>query len=116
MLSLYTGIGVFSSRTATEIALVLEITPFWTSYILRLYAWQTIINTNGLLNTVLVRLGSVETPLQIMFTRSGTRIGLIHYLAPIMILILYLVFRNIDRTLMGASEIWVQQNGKLSGG
>lgn len=85
-------------------ALVLAITPFWTSYILRLYAWQTVINTNGLLNTVLLRLGWIDAPLQIIFTQMGTRIGLLHYLAPIMILILYLVLRNIDQTLLRASE------------
>lgn len=85
-------------------ALVLAIAPFWTSYILRLYAWQTVINTNGLLNTVLRRLGWIDAPLQIIFTQMGTRIGLLHYLAPIMILILYLVLRNIDQTLLKASE------------
>ena len=85
-------------------ALVLAIAPFWTSYILRLYAWQTVINTNGLLNTVLLRLGWIDAPLQIIFTQMGTRIGLLHYLAPIMILILYLVLRNIDQTLLKASE------------
>lgn len=85
-------------------ALVLAIAPFWTSYILRLYAWQTVINTNGLLNTVLLRLGWIDAPLQIIFTQTGTRIGLLHYLAPIMILILYLVLRNIDPILLKASE------------
>ncbi|MEM6252185.1 MAG: ABC transporter permease [Cyanobacteria bacterium P01_D01_bin.156] len=85
-------------------ALVLAIAPFWTSYILRLYAWQTVINTNGLLNTLLIKLGWIETPLQIIFTQVGTRIGLLHYLAPIMILILYLVVRNIDVTLLNASK------------
>lgn len=85
-------------------ALVLAIAPFWTSYILRLYAWQTVINTNGLLNTLLTQLGLIETPLQIIFTQVGTRIGLLHYLAPIMILILYLVVRGIDPTLLKASQ------------
>ncbi|MBD3886669.1 ABC transporter permease [Phormidium tenue FACHB-886] len=87
-----------------RLLLVLAITPFWTSYILRLYAWQTILNNNGLLNALLVQLKWIDQPLQIMFTQWGTRIGLLHYLAPIMILILYLVLRNTDRTLMGAAR------------
>ncbi|MEP0912349.1 ABC transporter permease [Leptolyngbya sp. GB1-A1] len=87
-----------------RLLLVLAITPFWTSYILRLYAWQTILNNNGLLNSLLVQLHWIKEPLQIMFTQWGTRIGLLHYLAPIMILILYLVLRNVDRTLMGAAR------------
>jgi ABC-type spermidine/putrescine transport system permease subunit I len=49
-------------------------------------------------------LGWIDAPLQIIFTQMGTRIGLLHYLAPIMILILYLVLRNIDQTLLKASE------------
>lgn len=85
-------------------ALLLAIAPFWTSYILRLYAWQTIINSNGLLNTLLRQLGWIDAPIPIIFTQVGTRIGLIHYLAPIMILILYLVMRNIDRDLIGAAH------------
>lgn len=85
-------------------ALVLAIAPFWTSYILRLYAWQTVINTNGLLNTLMMHLGWIKQPMQIIFTQMGTRIGLVHYLAPIMILILYLVLRSIDRTLLSASK------------
>jgi len=87
-----------------RLLLVLAITPFWTSYILRLYAWQTILNNNGLLNTLLIQLKWVEQPVKIMFTQWGTRIGLLHYLAPIMILILYLVLRNTDRTLLGAAR------------
>lgn len=87
-----------------RLLLVLAITPFWTSYILRLYAWQTILNNNGLLNTLLMQLNLIKTPIQIMFTQWGTRIGLLHYLAPIMILILYLVLRNTDRRLIGAAR------------
>ena len=85
-------------------ALVLAIAPFWTSYILRLYAWQTVINTNGLLNTLMLHLGWIKQPMQIIFTQIGTRIGLVHYLAPIIILILYLVLRSVDRTLLNASN------------
>lgn len=87
-----------------RLLLVLAITPFWTSYILRLYAWQTILNNNGLLNTLLMQLNWITQPIQIMFTQWGTRIGLLHYLAPIMILILYLVLRNTDRSLIGAAR------------
>lgn len=87
-----------------RLLLVLSITPFWTSYILRLYAWQTILNNNGLLNRLLMQLNWTKAPLQIMFTQWGTRLGLLHYLAPIIILILYLVLRNTDRTLLGAAR------------
>lgn len=87
-----------------RLALLLAIAPFWSSYILRLYAWQTILNRNGLLNTSLLKLGIIQEPLQIVFTQVATRIGILHYLAPIVILILYLVIRNIDPSLIEASR------------
>lgn len=98
------GLAFVVPPSLQRLALVLAIAPFWTSYILRLYAWQTVINTNGLLNTLLLQLGWVDAPLQIIFTQWGTRIGLLHYLAPIMILILYLVVRSVDPTLLQASK------------
>ena len=85
-------------------ALLFAIAPFWSSYILRLYAWQTLINKNGLLNGLLLKLGVIDSPWQIMFTQSATRIGILHYLAPIVILILYLALRHIDRSLLEASR------------
>jgi spermidine/putrescine transport system permease protein len=87
-----------------RLVLLLAIAPFWSSYILRLYAWQSIIAQKGLLNTVLLQLGWIQEPFKIIYTQVGTRIGLIHYLAPIMILILYLVLRNIDHNLIEASR------------
>jgi spermidine/putrescine transport system permease protein len=98
------GLVFIVPNSLQRFALVLAIAPFWTSYILRLYAWQTVINTNGLLNTLLLQLGWIDAPLQIIFTQLGTRIGLLHYLAPIMILILYLVLRSIDATLLSAAK------------
>lgn len=87
-----------------RLALLLAIAPFWTSYILRLYAWQTIINKNGLLNTWLMQLGWINQPIPLIFTQWGTRIGLLHYLSPIVILIFYLVLQNTDRNLLEAAR------------
>jgi spermidine/putrescine transport system permease protein len=85
-------------------ALLMAIAPFWSSYILRLYAWQTILNGNGLLNNLLLKLQLISEPISIIFTQNATRIGILHYLAPIVILILYLVLRNSDRALLEASR------------
>lgn len=84
--------------------LLLAIAPFWSSYILRLYAWQTVLAPNGLLNIVLLKIRLVSEPLQILYTQIGTRIGLIHYLFPIYTVILYLSLRYIDRDLINASR------------
>ncbi len=87
-----------------RLGLLLAIAPFWSSYILRLYAWQTLLSSNGLLNTGLISLGILDEPLRIIHTQMATRIGLLHYLAPIFITILYLTIRNIDPDLLEASR------------
>lgn len=87
-----------------RLAILLAIAPFWSSYILRLYAWQTLLNKQGLINSFLKSLNLINEPVTVVFTQVGTRIGLIHYLAPIMILILYLALQNVDRTLLSAAR------------
>jgi spermidine/putrescine transport system permease protein len=86
-----------------RLAILLAIAPFWSSYILRLYAWQTLLSKEGLINSFLKSLHLVPMP-AVIFTQIGTRIGLIHYLAPIVILILYLALQNVDRTLLSAAH------------
>jgi spermidine/putrescine transport system permease protein len=86
------------------LAILLAIAPFWSSYILRLYAWQTLLNKEGLINSLLKAIHLIKAPIEVVFTQIGTRIGLIHYLAPIMILILYLALQNVDRTLLSAAQ------------
>jgi spermidine/putrescine transport system permease protein len=87
-----------------RLAILLAIAPFWSSYILRLYAWQSLLNKEGLINSFLQGLGLIHAPIEVVFTQIGTRIGLIHYLAPIMILILYLALQNVDRSLLSAAQ------------
>jgi spermidine/putrescine transport system permease protein len=87
-----------------RLAILLAIAPFWSSYILRLYAWQTLLNKQGLINSFLKGLNLINEPITVIFTQVGTRIGLIHYLAPILILILYLALQNVDRTLLSAAR------------
>lgn len=87
-----------------RLAILLAIAPFWSSYILRLYAWQSLLSKEGLINSFLQGLGLIHAPIEVVFTQIGTRIGLIHYLAPIMILILYLALQNVDRSLLSAAQ------------
>ena len=83
--------------------LVLAILPFWSSYILRLFAWQLILAQKGVLNYILGDLG-LDDPLIITNTQIGTRIGLIHYLSPILIIILYITLSNVNRSLVEAAR------------
>ena len=86
-----------------RLVLVLAILPFWSSYILRLFSWQIILAQRGILNYVLAHLG-LDDPLIITNTQIGTRIGLIHYLSPILIIILFVTLINVDRNLIEAAR------------
>ena len=83
--------------------LILAILPFWSSYILRLFSWQLILAREGVLNVALAHLGLGE-PLSITNTQIGTRVGLVHYLAPVLIIVFYVTLINVDRRLIEAGR------------
>lgn len=87
-----------------RLALLFAIAPFWSSYVLRLYAWQTILSRNGVINSVLKQIGLSDYRIDIIYTQIATRIGLIHYLAPILIVILYVSILAIDKVLIEAAR------------
>ncbi|MDR0220565.1 MAG: spermidine/putrescine ABC transporter permease PotB, partial [Lachnospiraceae bacterium] len=54
--------------------------PFWTNSIIRLYSWRTILGTNGYLNMLLLKIGLIEAPLEMMFTRGAVILGMVYTL------------------------------------
>jgi spermidine/putrescine transport system permease protein len=87
-----------------RLALLFAVAPFWSSYVLRLYSWQTILSKNGVVNSVLKAAGIDLVRLDVIYTQIATRIGLVHYLTPILVVILYVTVSNIDRTLIEAAR------------
>ena len=87
-----------------RLLVLLAVAPFWTSYILRVYAWQVLLAKRGVVNSLLGYLGAGDVHLDILYTQTATRVGLLHYLAPILIVILYVSIRNIDGTLIEAAR------------
>lgn len=87
-----------------RLALLLTVAPFWSSYLLRLYAWQIILAREGAINSFLTTIGLQEWHISLMYTQIATRIGLIHYVTPILIIILYVTVSNIDRALIDVSR------------
>lgn len=84
--------------------LLLAIAPFWSSYVLRLYSWQLVVSRNGLINSFLNWIGLGGLQLDITFTQTATRVGLVHYLSPLMIVILFIIVSNIDWDLIEAAR------------
>jgi putrescine transport system permease protein len=84
--------------------LMLVVMPFWTSFLIRVYAWIGILKQNGLLNNFLLSLGVIDQPLTIMNTQSAVYIGMIYAYLPFMILPLYSTLEKMDVSLLEAAS------------
>jgi putrescine transport system permease protein len=85
------------------ILIMLVILPFWTSFLIRVYAWMGILAREGLLNQVLVALGLVDQPLEILATNFAVVLGIVYTYLPFMVLPLYAALGRIDDSLLEAA-------------
>ena len=83
--------------------LMLIILPFWTSFLIRIYAWIGILKTNGLLNNLLMGMGLIDSPLEIMHTPIAVYIGVVYNYLPFVVLPLYATLIRLDLTLLEAA-------------
>lgn len=83
--------------------LMFIILPFWTSFLIRVYAWIGILSDTGFLNTYLQALGIIDEPLQILATNTAVYIGIIYSYLPFMVLPLYASLEKMDDTLLEAA-------------
>jgi putrescine transport system permease protein len=90
-------------RATQSVLLLVIMLPFWTSFLLRVYALEGIIRDNGLLNTVLLNLGLIEHPLRIMRTNLAVYLGIIYSYLPFMVLPLFATLEKLDATLLEAA-------------
>ena len=86
------------------IAMMLVIVPFWTSFLIRIYAWINILQHDGLLNKVLLTLHIVSTPVVWLSTDSAMYIGIVYSYLPFMILPLYATLAKMDGSLIEAAS------------
>lgn len=82
---------------------MLVILPFWTSFLIRVYAWIGILKKEGLLNLVLMNIGVISEPLTIMNTTTAVYIGIVYSYLPFMILPLYASLEKINPSLLEAA-------------
>ena len=90
-------------RTLRPILLMLVILPFWTSFLIRVYAWIGILKKEGLLNQFLLWLGLIAEPLTILNTNTAVYIGVVYTYLPFMVLPLYAALERQDPTLLEAA-------------
>ncbi|WP_119420498.1 ABC transporter permease subunit [Desertibaculum subflavum] len=83
--------------------LLLVILPFWTSFLIRVYAWIGILKNEGLLNELLLALGLIDQPLTILTTEWAIHLGIVYAYLPFMVLPLYVAIERIDPALREAA-------------
>ena len=84
--------------------MMLVILPFWTSFLIRVYAWVGILNTEGVLNQFLMTIGIIGDPLVILNTTTAVYIGIVYTYLPFMILPIYATLERLDDSLIEAAE------------
>ena len=89
---------------ARNVALMLVILPSWTSFLIRIYAWVGILKNNGLLNNLLMGIGVIDEPLQILHTPVAVYIGIVYAYLPFMVLPLYSNLVKHDNRLLEAAN------------
>ncbi len=86
-----------------NIAMMLVVLPSWTSFLIRVYAWIGILDSNGVLNKALLALGLIHEPLRILYTPLAAYIGIVYCYLPFMVLPLYAHLVKLDQRLLEAA-------------
>ena len=100
-------LAYFLAQLPQKIAGVLMLTvllPFWTSLLVRTYAWLALLQKKGLLNDFAIQIGLWETPVKLVHNMTGTLIGMAHIMLPFLILPLYGAMRRIEPEMMHAAS------------
>ena len=98
------ALSLVRAPRAAPLILVLILLPFWTSVLVRSYAWMVLLGRHGVINEALLASGLIDTPLRILNTPLATQIAMIHILLPYMVLPIANALRQIDPSLARAAS------------
>ena len=84
--------------------LILVMIPFWINFLIRSYAWVIILRTQGVVNTLLMKLGLIDQPLQMLYNDAAVMLGMIYALLPFMVLPIYVSIEQLDLRLLEAAS------------
>ena len=87
-----------------RVLLVLTVIPFWTSFVIRTYAWKVLLYTEGAINTALISTGLIGEPLKLLYTDFAVLVGQVYGELPFMILPIYVALERLDLRLLEASQ------------
>ena len=87
-----------------NLLLLLVLVPFWTSILVRSYAWMALLERHGIINSVLLWIGVADRPVRLLNTRFAVCLAMVHVLLPFMVLPLYATLRGLDWRLVRAAQ------------
>ncbi len=98
-------LALFISRSGSRknVYLNLVILPFWTSFLIRTYAWMFLLRDTGLINTALLALGVIHQPLPLLYNDGAVILGLVYANLPFMVLPLYATLERLDKSVLEAA-------------
>jgi spermidine/putrescine transport system permease protein len=98
-------LALFISRSGKrkDLYLSLVMLPFWTSFLVRTYAWMFLLRDTGLINSLLQKLGLIHSPVPLLYNDGAVILGLVYGYLPFMVLPLYATLERLDRNLLEAS-------------
>jgi spermidine/putrescine transport system permease protein len=98
-------LALFISRAGKHKSLYLQlvILPFWTSFLVRTYAWLFLLRDTGLINTALQKLGLIHDPLPLLYNDGAVLLGLVYGYLPFMVLPVYAILEKLDPALLDAA-------------
>lgn len=88
---------------ASNLLMIMVLLPFWTSVLVRVASWIVLLQSGGVINSILMKLGAIHSPLELVFNRFGVYVSMVHILLPFMILPIYSVMKNISPTYLKAA-------------
>lgn len=92
------------NAVAKSIILVIVVTPLFLGEVVRTYSWIIVLGNNGFINSVLLKFGIIQQPVQFMFTTFGVVVALVHVTMPVMVIMLAAGLSHIDRDYQKAAE------------
>lgn len=84
--------------------LVLTVIPFWTSFLIRTYAWMLLLRSEGVINSALMNLGLISEPMKLLYNDFAVLVGQVYGELPFMILPIYVALEKLDRRLLEAAQ------------
>jgi len=91
-------------RARANLLMMFVLLPFWTSLLVRMYAWMVLLGRHGIINEAVIGMGLSATPYPLLYSRFAVIVGMSHFLLPFMVLSLYSTMIGIDRSLIEAAS------------